>query len=335
MFHNPVRRRPQRAELAIDLGTARTTVLERGAGTVFDEPSLCCFKAYDSVPAFVAAGNEAERFVGRVSRPLKMVSPLQNGVVSDMAAARELIRFATRDVRPKRYFGRTRALFGVPADASPAERQALISAAIDAGISDPRLVPEPILAAAGAGLEIDTPRGTMVVDCGAGVAEAVVISLGGICTSASVRGGGDELTRSIVDHFRTHRRFRIGVATAERLKLEASDRFAAGDPEATLSVRGVAAPSGLPQRLEVPLGELEALWERDLASIVQMVRQVLAATSPELSQDVLEDGILLTGGGAYTALLARRIEESAGVPTRIAERPDKAVANGLAVMMAG
>lgn len=334
MLQNLIRRRPKRADLAIDLGTSRTTVLARGSGIVFDEPSLCCFKAYDAVPAFVAAGSEAEQFVGRVSKPLKMVSPLHNGVVSDMAAARELIRFATRHVRPKRPLTRTRALFGVPADATAAEQRALINAAMDAGISDPEVLPEPLLAAAGAGLELGSPRGRMIVDCGAGVAEAVVISLGGICAAASTRGGGDELTRSIIDHFRTRRRFQIGFATAEQVKLEVSDRFAM-DAEEAVTVGGLAASSGLPQRLEVPLSELEPLWERDLAGIVRMVRQVLHSTPPELSQDIFEDGILLTGGGAYTALLADRIEESAGVTTRIAEQPERAVASGLAAMMTG
>jgi rod shape-determining protein MreB len=330
MIHDFFVRRPERADLAIDLGTARTTVLENGSGIVFDEPSLCCFRAYDAVPAFVAAGLEAERFVGRVAKPLKMVSPLRNGVVSDMAAARELIRFATRDVRPKRTFGRTRALFGVPADATIAERRALITAAIDAGISDPGIMAEPLLAATGAGLEVDAPRGKMIVDCGAGVAEAVVISLGGICSAASTRGGGDELTRSIVDHFRTRRRFRIGFATAEQLKLEVSAALAAGAADEAIAVRGLAASSGLPQRLDVPVSELSPVWERDLNAVIEMVMEVLGTTSPELSEGILEDGILLTGGGAYTALLACRIEARTGVPTRIAERPEKAVAQGLA-----
>ena len=334
MLQHLIHRRPQRADLAVDLGTARTTVLDRGGNTVFAEPSLCCFRAYDAAPAFVAAGVSAERFVGRVSKPLKMVSPLRNGVVSDMAAAGELIRFATRHVRPKRPFARTRALFGVPADATAAERRALVTAAIDAGISHPEIVAEPLLAAAGAGLDLETPRGKMLVDCGAGVAEAVVISLGAICTAASTRGGGDELTRSIVDHFRTQRSFQIGFATAEQLKLQVSDKLAGGAAETTATVRGLDVSSGLPQRLEVPVEELASVWERDLAAMVDMVRQVLHATPPELSEDILEDGILLTGGGAYTALLAARIEESTGVATRVADKPRHAVAGGLAALMA-
>ncbi|WP_129790771.1 rod shape-determining protein [Sphingosinicella sp. CPCC 101087] len=325
--------RRQKADIAVDLGTARTTVVEPGSGVVFDEPSLCCFRAYDAVPAFVAAGAEAERLVGRVSKPLKMVNPLHNGVVSDMAAARELIRFATREVRPKRRFGRVRAIFGAPADATQAERRALEVAATDAGISEPHVIAEPILAAAGANLDVDAPRGTMVVDCGAGVTEAVVISMGGICAAASVRGGGDELTRSIIDHFRMRRRFRIGFSTAEQLKLEISRLLEGGALDAEISVSGLSSTDGLPQRLEVPVTELAPVWERDLVPLVAMVRQVLRATPPELSQDVLEDGIVLTGGGAHTAWLASRIAERTGVPTRIAEHARRAVTNGLSAAL--
>ncbi len=333
MLHNLIRGRQRPHDLAIDLGTARTLVLEHGSGIVFDEPSLCCFKAYDAVPAFVTAGAQAQDYVGRVPKPLKMIRPLRNGVISDMEAARSLIRFATRSQRSGRPFARTRALFGVPADATPAEQRALLSAARDAGISDPEVVAEPLLAAAGLGLEIEAPRGRMVIDCGAGVTEAVVISLGGICAAASARGGGDELSRSIMDHFRVKRRFRIGFATAEQLKLDISRRLMTGEVEHPVTVRGLDAFTGLPRSLEVPLSELAPVWERDIAAIVQMVRQVLRNTPPELSQDIFEDGIVLAGGGAWTALLARRIEDRTGLVARIADEPEKAVASGLALMM--
>jgi rod shape-determining protein MreB len=334
MIQDLRRRRPGKTDIAVDLGTARTLVVEPGSGVVFDEPSLCCFRAYDAVPAFVTAGLEADRFVGRVPKPLKMIRPLRNGVVSDMGAARELIRFATRKVRSRRPFRRTRALFGAPADSTLAEKRALLAAAQDAGISDPLIVAEPLLAAIGAGLDIDAPRGTMVIDCGAGVAEAAVISLGGICAAGAVRGGGDALTRSIMDWFRTRRRFHVGTATAESVKLEVSRLLETGSKVATVSVRGLDASSGLPARMEVPLSELVPVWERDLRSVVAMVRQVLRETPPELSHDILEDGILLTGGGAYTALLARRIDEATGVATRIAPNAATAVVDGLLAELA-
>jgi rod shape-determining protein MreB len=323
------------ADIAVDLGTARTVVVASGSGVVFDEPSLCCFRAYDAVPGFVTAGEAAARFVGRVSKPLKIVHPLHNGVVADMAAARELIRFATRAVRAKRRFGRLRATFGVPADATLAERRALVAAAHDAGIGDPRVVAEPLLAGIGAGLDVDAARGRMVVDCGAGVAEAVVVSLGGVCAAGSLRGGGDELTRSLVDHLRTRRRFHVGLATAEQLKLDVSHRLEVGETAAPLAVRGLSSSNGLPERLEIPLAELEPVWERHVGAVAAMVHQVLQRTSPELSNDVLEGGILLTGAAARTALLARRIEERTGVPTRLFAEAEKAVTNGLAATLVG
>lgn len=323
------RRRPP-ADLAIDFGTARTTVVEPGSGVAFDEPSLCCFRGGDAVPAFIAAGVEAERWVGRVSRPLKIVEPLRHGVVSDMDAAREMLRFAMARVRPRRLPARMRALIGVPADATLAEKRALITAAQDAGISDPVLIPEPLAAAAGIGLDISAPRGRMIVDCGAGVVEAAVISLDGICASGSVRGGGAGLTRALIDHFRTRRRFRIGFSTAEQLKLEISGLLRDGRADETVRVRGLAVSSGLPRHVEVPAAELIAVWERDLAQLVVMVRQVLRSTPPELAHDIFEDGILLTGGAAETAWLADRLAARTGVACRIAERPRRAVARGLA-----
>jgi rod shape-determining protein MreB len=335
MLHTYFHHRTPRANIAVDLGTARTIVLEGDRGIVFDEPSICCFRAYDAVPAFVAAGEEAARFVGRVAKPLKIVNPLHNGVVSDMAAARELLRLATKPVRARRRLARLRAIFGAPADATQAEKRALAVAAMDAGIGDPVIVAEPLLAAAGAGLDVSRPQGRMIVDCGAGVTEAAIISLGGICAAGSVRGGGDELTRAIVDYFRTRRRFQVGFATAERLKLEASRLMEAGKSEARLAVRGLRQPDGLPCELDVPLSELAMVWERDLGGIVTMIRRVLRTTAPELSQDISEEGIWLTGGGAHTGLLAKRIGERTGLEVRVADEPDKAVAKGLAMAMAG
>ncbi|WP_114951497.1 rod shape-determining protein [Sphingosinicella terrae] len=332
-FHASSTGRHARADIAIDFGTARTTVLMASGDVAFDEPSLTCFRGFDAVPAFVAAGAEAERYVGRVAKPLKIVAPLREGVISDMDAARELLRYATREVRPRRRFGRTRALIGAPADATPAEKRSLAAAAMDAGISHPEIVPEPLLAAAGAGIELEAPRGAMVVDCGAGVVEAVVVSLGGACASGSVRGGGAGLTRALIDHLRIRHHFRIGFASAERLKLDVSRRLAADEIEAQVSVSGLESARGLPRTIELPVAELAHVWERDLAAITEMVREVLGRTPPELSQDVLEEGLLLTGGAAETALLARRIEEGTGVPTRVADNARGAVAEGLRMRM--
>lgn len=332
MIRFRTRSHPQ-ADIAIDLGTANTLVVERGAGIVFDQPSICCFKAYDAVPEFVSAGSEAHSLIGRAARPLKIVRPLRNGVLSDMAAARELIRFATRTLRPAWRLARPRALIGVPADATEAERRALATAAVDAGLSEPELVAEPLMSAIGAGLAVDEPRGRMVVDCGAGTTEVVVISLGRLCFNHSVRGGGEALDRMLIDHLHHRHRFQIGSSTAERLKLELSSLLDEGDGSAVLEVRGLDAAKGMPKTIEVPASELLTVWDRYSEAVLSAVRAALGETPPELSQDILDDGITLTGGAAMTGLLAHRITELTGIRTSVSEAPLKAVASGLAKVL--
>ena len=293
--------RAARADIAIDLGTANTLVVERGSGIVFDEPSICCFKAYDAVPEFVAAGFEARQLVGRVTKPLKIVRPLANGVLSDMKAAKELLRFATRHRR---------------------------------GLSQPRLVDEPLLSAIGIGLRVEEPRGRMIVDCGAGTTEVAVISLGRICLSQSIRGGGEALDRALVGHLHLHHRFLIGASSSESLKLELSEALAQGDVERLLEIRGLDAAAGVPKTIHLPARDLSKIWHMNMDNVVAAVRAALAATPPELSQDIFDDGISLTGGAAMTGLLAREISENTGVCARVADAPLQSVAAGLDQLLA-
>ena len=322
-----------RRDIAIDLGTANTIVIAADAGSIFSEPSICCFKAYDAVPSFVAAGAQAQSYVGKTPKPLKVVRPLQNGVLSEMRAATELLKFATLAVRSR--LRRRRAIVGVPADATQAERQALITAARDAGLADPLLLPEPLLAAIGAGLPINEPHGHMVVDCGAGTTEVAVISLGGICLQRSLRGGGEALDKAILEYFQLKHRFLIGEASAENLKIRLSDHFNAGDPPEELAVSGLSLSTGVPQTLVIQPHELRPLWERHCMTIVTLVREALAETEPELSHDIHEDGIVLTGGGAMTGLLASMIAKHTGIKARVADDPLGAVSRGLAYILAG
>lgn len=325
----------RRADLAIDLGTANTLVVERGSGIVFDEPSVCCFNDVRTVPQFVAAGTEAQRLVGRVAQPLKVIRPLRDGVLSDMAAARELLKFATRAHRRSWPLARPRAVIGVPADATEAERRALGSAALDAGLADPHLMAEPLLSAIGIGLAVEEPRGRMIVDCGAGTTEVAVISLGEICVSRSLRGGGDGLDRALVDHLKQAHRFRIGASTAERLKLELSEALARGEEDRLLEVRGLDSMKGVPKTVAMAARELTAIWDGYAEGVLGIVMAALAETSPELSQDVLDDGISLTGGAAMTGLLARRISERTGIRADVAEAPLRSVAGGLQKVLEG
>ena len=322
-----------RADLAIDLGTANTIVVERGSGVVFDEPSVCCFSGHGAASELVAAGTEARRLVGRIAEPLRTVRPLRHGVVSDMKAARELLRIAAAPARSRWGLRRARVVIGVPADTTEAERRALITAASDAGLPAPELVAEPFLSAIGAGLDVRETRGRMVVDCGAGTTEVAVISIGAICFAHSVRGGGDALDRALIEHLHSRRGFKVGASTAERLKLELSASLDSGDKDRLIEVRGLELATGAPRTIAVPAGELMTVWDRYSDPVLSAVLAALAKTSPELSEDILEDGILLTGGAAMTGLLADRISRSTGIVARVSEAPLQSVAAGLAQLL--
>jgi rod shape-determining protein MreB len=319
----------RKCALGIDLGTANTVVVAPGGGIVYDQPTVCCFQAYDAVPRFVAAGTEARSFVGRVAKPLKIVHPLRNGVLSDMVAARELFQFVRRSVGPFRRFGKIRPHIGVPADATQSERRALETAAVDAGFAKPHLISEPLLAAIGLGLDVAQARGRMIVDCGAGTTEVAVISLGAVCLSKSVRGGGEALDQALIDYFASHHRFKIGPSVAEALKIQLSGVLAGESDMDCVELRGLEMATGLPRTVLMPAAELLPVWLKHVGQIVQIIRDALSETPPGLSEGILEDGIVLTGGGALGALVADRVEAETGVHTYVAEEALHCVARGL------
>lgn len=321
--------------VGIDLGTAWTRVIGRAGGLVFDQPSICCFQAYDAVPRFIAAGTEASGYLGRVSKPFKVVHPLRNGVLSDMIAARELLHFIRRAVGADRRFPRVRPSIGIPADATQSERRALATAAVDAGFAEPLLIPEPLLAAIGLGMPVHEARGRMVVDCGAGTTEAVVISMGEICVSKSARGGGEALAHLLVDHLHLRHRFLVGASASERLKIQLAEAITSGVSEQLLHVQGLDSALGLPRTLTLPASELVPVWLRHVEQIVDVVHSALRETPPELSTDIFEDGIVLTGGGALNPILVERIGEKTGVIARVAEAPMNQVALGLQRVLQG
>ena len=317
------------ADIAIDLGTANTLVVKRGAGVVFNEPSVCCFAGSGTRTKLFAAGAAANAMVGRVTRDLRITKPLRGGVLSEMDAGRELIRYAIRDFRSGWIGSRLKALIGVPADATEAERRALTTVAHDAGIARVELIAEPLLAALGAGLDVHEARGSMLVDCGAGTTEVVVISLGGICVSKSSRIGGDTLDAALVDYLHLRHRFQIGPAAAERLKLEITQLLDTGRDDQAVRIGGQNMATGLPQTIELPCRELLTVYERHLQAIVDTVRSALLDTPPELSKDIFEDGLTLTGGASMVNLLRDRITEATGLSVSSPEEPLNSVAKGL------
>ena len=333
MFDNAPTWAGKRADLAIDLGTANTLVVRRSDGIVFEEPSVCCFEGDPGEPArFLAAGTAAKQMAGREVRRLRTIRPLREGVLVDVSAAAALLRFATGSVTARRQLRRARAIIGVPTDATQAERRALTKATYEAGLAEPLLLAEPMLSAIGSGLDVHAARGRMIVDCGAGVTDVVVLSLGGVCASQSVRGGGDAVDTALIQHLSLQRQFRIGPSAAENLKVALS--MALASPGTThVEVRGLDTRSGLPRTLSLPVDELRPAIQKYAADVTKAVRSAFQQLDPDLATDILEDGITMTGGAAMTALVAEQIEASTGIRTHRRTDSQKAVARGLEMVL--
>jgi rod shape-determining protein MreB len=322
-----------RADLAIDLGTATTTVVNRSGGMVFEQSTLCCFEGDAETDLHLfAAGDAAKRVEGREVRSLRTVRPLRHGVLADVRATCEMLSFAIGPFRPRRRMRRSRVIIGIPVDATQAERRALARAAHDAGLAEPLLLFEPMLAAIGSGLDVAEARGRMIVDCGAGTTDVVVLSLGGICSSKSVRGGGDSIDLALRHHLHARHQFEIGAASAETLKMALCDALASGS-DTHVEVPGLDTRSGLPRILATTVAELRPIIERYADEIAIAVRAAFAETAPDLASGILEDGITLSGGASLTTMIAERIEASTGIPAKLASDPRRAVARGLATIL--
>jgi len=317
-------------DLAIDFGTANTRVVTVDGGIAFDEPSLCCFAKGTGAGELVTAGADALAMKDRITGDLRIVRPLNRGVLSDIPAAREFLAYAVQKSVGQRRLRSFRALIGVPADATNAERGALLTAARDAGLGAVTLVPEPLAAAWGAGLPVDDAQGSMIVECGAGTTEAVVLSLGGPCAAASQRGGGDALDTAIADYLHFQRKFLIGPTTAERIKRE----IVGMDPEqagagAEILIKGRNLVTGLPQVITVSAQSLLPVAEKHAASITKLVVDLLGQLPPELSRDVHDNGIMLTGGSAAIRMIQSALAKATGLPVKVATNAAHCVAAGL------
>lgn len=325
-----------RPELAIDFGTANLRVIRRDAGVVFDEPSLCCFTDLATAPRLVAAGAAAQPMVDRTPRKLAVRRPLRRGVLQDIHTATELLRYAVPKALGRKPWRRARTLIGVPADATQAERRALLTAAADAGLSAAELVPEPLAAALGAGVRLEEPRGAIIVECGAGTTEVAVLSLGGICITRSVRAGGAALDQAIADHLHFRHKILIGRQSAERIKKDyvGEHRDLRGG-DGVIEVKGRSLISMAPHSLHISFAELDRVVEKHATSIIRVIRDVLNETPPELSHDLHLNGIILTGGGAVTPRLREMIERDTRLPVIVADDPALCVAQGLHRMLKG
>src|SRR5437870_6144299 len=311
--------------MAIDLGTANTLVYVRGRGIVLNEPSVVAVNVRDGRP--LAVGIEAKRMIGRTPSHIQAIRPLKDGVIADFEITEKMLRYFIQRVHQRRW-AKPRMVICVPSGVTGVEKRAVQEAAEFAGARKaPFIIEEPMAAAIGAGLPVHEPTGNMVVDIGGGTTEVAVISLGGIVTSQSIRIGGDELDEAIIQHIKKEYSLALGERTSEEIKIALGSAFPSPD-EPHAEIRGRDLVSGLPKTIVVSAEEIRKAIEEPVNAIIDAVKTTLDKCPPELSGDVMDRGIVLTGGGALLRGLDERLKHETGMPVHIAEDPLDSVALG-------
>ena len=312
-------------ELGVDLGTANILVYMRGKGIVLREPSVVAINS--KTKAVLAVGEEASLMLGRTPGHIVAVRPMSDGVIADYTTTQKMLAYIfTKVVGRKRIF-KPRVLICVPSQVTSVERRAVIQAALEAGASEAHTIEEPMAAAIGAGLPISTPGGNMVVDLGGGTTDIAVISLGGIVTSESLRVAGNRMDEVIIRHIKAVYSLMIGDRTAEEIKTRIGSAYPM-DQELTIAVKGRDMVAGLPKTVQVSSVEIREALAEPITAIVEKVKRVLEQTPPELAADIIERGIVLTGGGALLRGLDKLLTAATGIPVYVAEDPLSCVVIG-------
>ncbi len=311
-------------DMAVDLGTANTLVYVRGRGIVLNEPSVVAINMKDGKP--LAVGMDAKQMIGRTPSHIQAIRPLKDGVIADFEICERMLRYFIQKVHQGR-LAKPRMIICVPSGITGVEQRAVMEAAQYAGARSAYIIEEPMAAAIGAGLPIHEPTGNMVVDIGGGTTEVAVISLGGIVTSRSVRIGGDELDQAIISYIKKEYSLALGERTAEEIKIALGSAVEL-EEELQAEIRGRDLITGLPKTILVSTEEIRRAIEEPIAAIVDAVKVTLDNTPPELSADIMEQGIVLTGGGALLTGIDKRIFQETGMPIIVADNPLDCVVNG-------
>ncbi|HLA66128.1 MAG TPA: rod shape-determining protein [Acidimicrobiia bacterium] len=311
-------------DMAIDLGTANTLVYVRGQGIVLNEPSVVAINTRDN--RALAVGLEAKRMIGRTPSHIQAIRPLRDGVIADFDITEKMLRYFIKKVQPRRW-ARPRIIICVPSGITGVERRAVEEAAYHAGARRAYTIEEPMAAAIGVDLPIHEPAGSVIIDMGGGTTEVAVISMGGIVVARSIRTGGDELDESIVDWVKKEYNLLLGDRTAEQLKMAIGSAWPFVD-EPSAEIRGRDLVTGLPKTVIITAAEVREAIEEPVQAVVDAVKFCLDKTPPELSSDVMERGIVLTGGGALLRGLDVRIANETGTPVITADRPLHSVVLG-------
>ncbi|MDZ5712358.1 rod shape-determining protein [Jeotgalibacillus haloalkalitolerans] len=313
-------------DIGIDLGTANTLVYIKGKGIVVREPSVVALR--QDTRDIVAVGNEARNMIGRTPGNIVALRPMKDGVIADFETTSTMMKYYMNQALKNGSFTRKPyVMVCVPSGITSVEKRAVIDAARQAGAKDAFPIEEPFAAAIGAGLPVWEPTGSMVVDIGGGTTEVAVISLGGIVTSESIRVAGDEMDDAIVSYIRKQYNLMIGERTAEAVKMEIGSAIAA-ENDVTMEIRGRDLLTGLPKTIEITQNEIQKALADTISTIIESVKSTLEHTPPELSADIMDRGIVLTGGGALLQGLDQLMTEETSMPVHIAEEPLDCVAIG-------
>ena len=312
-------------DIGIDLGTANTLVYMKNKGIVMREPSVA---AVDLITdRVIAVGKEAKRMIGRTPRSIEAVRPLKDGVIADFDITAEMLGRFIRKVLRASVFGKPKVVVCIPSGCTDVERRAVDDVLRHAGAGHTELIEEPMAAAIGAGLPVDEPSGNMVFDIGGGTSEAAVIALGGIVNSTSVRVAGDKLDEAIAQYVKKKYGLLIGQRTAENIKINIGSAYSC-EGEGTIHIKGRNSVDGMPGEAEITSEEVREALSAPLSIMVEAVKTTLEQAPPELSADIMDNGIMLTGGGALLRGLDTLISKETGMPVHVAEHPLECVAVG-------
>lgn len=312
-------------DMGIDLGTANTLVHLKGKGIVLREPSVVAIQR--DTGEVLAVGEEAKQMIGRTPGNIVAIRPLKDGVIADFDVTQAMLKYFIRKSIDTKSFIRPRVVVGVPSGVTEVEKRAVIDATMQAGAREAYLIEEPMAAAIGAGLPVHEPTGNMVVDIGGGTTEVAVISLGGIVTSRSIRIGGDEMDESIVQYIKRTYNLMIGERTAEEIKMSIGAAIVP-DADRSMDIRGRDLVSGLPKTLNIKASEVQQALNEPVMGIIEAVKVTLEKTPPELASDIMDRGIVMTGGGSLLRGLDRLLSRETGMPVHISDDALSCVALG-------
>ena len=317
-------------KIGIDLGTTNTLVYIPKKGVVVNEPSVVAISIEDN--RILAVGNDAKKMIGKTPDSIVASRPLKDGVIADYRVTQAMLSYFVNKAGGKFRIFRPEVLVSVPAGITSTERRAVIEAAIQSGAKAAYIAKQPVLAAIGAGIPINSPVGNMIVDIGGGTTDIAIISLGGIVAWASVRVAGDKLDRAIADYIKKKHNLAIGERTAEEIKIQIGS--AIPNPErGSMKIKGRDLIEGLPKTIEINNKEVVDAISNELKEIIRAIKSVLQVTPPELAADVMDRGIFLSGGGALLANIDDLISQATGVPCYIANEPLLCVAKGTGIIL--